>query len=116
MILFSLKFYGFRDQVLQLFPSWSALITHVLLLQDGKNEENSPITWKPTNIQVTFLTLKLSHLTFGPHEWCADIADLLIPRFDLGVTVDFDVWGVLYKNNIFNFSADGTSFTDLEAW
>lgn len=44
MILFSLKFYGFRDQVLQLFPSWSVLITHVLLHQDGKNEENSPVT------------------------------------------------------------------------
>lgn len=39
MILFSLKFNGFEDQVLHLFTSWSALITYVLQHQDGQHEE-----------------------------------------------------------------------------
>lgn len=33
IILFSLKFYDLGDQVLHLFPSWSAPITNVLLYQ-----------------------------------------------------------------------------------
>lgn len=116
MILFSLKFYGLGDQVLQLLPSCSVLITMSFCTKTERTRK-TPL-W-PENLHTfksLLLTLQLSHLTFGPHEWSADVADLLIPQFDLSVTINFDVWGVLYENNILDFSADGTSFTDLEAW
>lgn len=46
-----------------------------------------------------------THLSFGPHEWGADIADLLIPQFVHNVTVYFYIRGVLSENNSFNFTS-----------
>lgn len=37
----------------------------------------------------------LTHLCFGPHEGCADIAELLVPQFVLTVALYFDVRVVL---------------------
>lgn len=105
MILFSLKFNGFGDQVLHLFTSWSALIACVLRHQDGQHEEH----WKSTKIKA-----RGSHLTFGPHEWSTDVADLLIPQFILSVTVYFDVRCVLHENNSLHLSPAGASFIGFQ--
>lgn len=103
MILSSLKFNGFGDQVLHLFTSWSALITCVLWHQNGQEH------WKSTKIKALG-----SHLTFGPHKWGTDVADLLIPQLILSVTVYFDVRRVLHENNSLYLSPSGASFIGFQ--
>lgn len=52
IILLSLKFDGLGDQDLDLFTSWSEVITSVPLRQDGQHEDKSSIIRKSTKVKA----------------------------------------------------------------